>query len=105
VWDVYSANPLLKAVIDALIDGSFSENRDEFKMIYDELMFRNDEYLLLADFNAYVEAQKEVERRYADKTYWAKMCLVNIAQSGFFSSDRTIGQYADEIWHIKALND
>jgi starch phosphorylase len=105
VWDVYSANPQLKAVIDALIDGSFSENRDEFKMIYDELMFRNDEYFLLADFNAYVEAQKEVERRYADKTYWAKMCLVNIAQSGFFSSDRTIGQYAEEIWHIKALND
>lgn len=103
VWDIYNANPLLKAVIDALIDGSFSENRDEFKMIYDELMFRNDEYFLLADFNAYVEAQKEVEHRYADKTYWAKMCLVNIAQSGFFSSDRTIGQYANDIWHIEPL--
>jgi starch phosphorylase len=73
-------------------------------MIYDELMFRNDEYFLLADFQAYVKAQQEVERRYNDQNYWAKMCLVNIAQSGFFSSDRTIRQYADEIWHIKSLH-
>jgi len=103
VWDQYNKDPELKAVIDALIDGSFHENRDEFKMIYDELMFRNDEYFLLADFRAYVEAQEEVQRRYNDQTYWGKMCLVNIAQSGFFSTDRTIKQYADEIWHIKPL--
>jgi len=104
VWDEYNANPELKAVIDSLIDGSFHPDRDEFKMIYDELMFRNDEYFLLADFKAYVKAQLEVERRYNDQKYWAKMCLVNIAQSGFFSSDRTIRQYADEIWHIKPLH-
>ena len=103
VWDKYNADPLLKAVVDSLIDGSYSENRDEFKIIYDELMFRNDEYFLLADFRSYVDAQEEVQRRYNDQTYWAKMCLVNIAQSGFFSSDRTIRQYADEIWHIKPL--
>jgi starch phosphorylase len=103
VWDKYNADPELKAVVDSLIDGSFSESRDEFKIIYDELMFRNDEYFLLADFRSYVDAQEEVQRRYNDQTYWAKMCLVNIAQSGFFSSDRTIRQYADEIWHIKSL--
>lgn len=103
VWDQYNADPQLKAVIDSLIDGSFHPDHDEFKMIYDELMFRNDEYLLLADFRAYAQAQEEVERRYNDQKYWAKMCLVNIAQSGFFSSDRTIRQYADEIWHIKPL--
>jgi starch phosphorylase len=68
-------------------------------------MFRNDEYFLLADFRAYVEAQREVERRYADKEYWARMCLVNIAQSGFFSSDRTIQEYANDIWKIKPIND
>jgi glycogen phosphorylase len=104
VWDEYNADPELKAVIDSLIDGSFHPDRDEFKLIYDELMFRNDEYFLLADFKAYVKAQLEVERRYNDQKYWAKMCLVNIAQSGFFSSDRTIRQYADEIWHIKPLH-
>ncbi len=103
VWDQYNNDLELKAVIDALIDGSFHENREEFKMIYDELMFRNDEYFLLADFRAYVQAQEEVQRRYNDQTYWAKMCLVNIAQSGFFSTDRTIKQYADEIWHIEPL--
>jgi glycogen phosphorylase len=103
VWDKYNADPELKAVVDSLIDGSFSESRDEFKIIYDELMFRNDEYFLLADFRSYVDAQEEVQRRYNDQTYWAKMCLVNIAQSGFFSSDRTIKQYAEDIWHIKSL--
>lgn len=104
VWDQYNADPELKAVIDALIDGSFHQNRDEFKLIYDELMFRNDEYFLLADFRAYVLAQQEIERRYHDQSAWAKMCLVNIAQSGYFSSDRTIKQYAEEIWHIEPLD-
>lgn len=102
VWEYVNADPKLKAVVESLIDGSFGE-KDEFKLIYDELMFRNDEYFLIADFNAYAQAQKEVERRYLDKDYWAKMCLVNIAKSGFFSSDRTIQQYADEIWKIKPI--
>lgn len=102
-WKYYNSDPQLKAVIDSFIDGSFSVNREEFKPIFDELMYHNDEYLLLADFRAYVEAQEEVERRYNDSEYWARMCLVNIAKSGFFSSDRTIQQYADEIWHIKPL--
>lgn len=103
-WSYLAKDPELKAVLNSLVDGTFSVSQEEFKPIFDELMFRNDEYFLLADFRAYVEAQAEVERRYKDKDYWAKMCLVNIAQSGFFSSDRTIQQYADEIWHIKPIN-
>jgi len=103
-WKQYNANPKLKSAVDSLIDGTFEINHEEFKVIFDELMYRNDEYFLLADFDAYVQAQKEVERRYLDKDYWAKMCLVNIAKSGFFSSDRTIRQYADEIWHIRPLD-
>ncbi|HWP67861.1 MAG TPA: glycogen/starch/alpha-glucan phosphorylase, partial [Rectinemataceae bacterium] len=94
-WKQYNGNPKLKSAVDSLIDGTFEPNREEFKVIFDELMYRNDEYFLLADFDAYVQAQKEVERRYLNKDYWAKMCLVNIAKSGFFSSDRTIRQYAD----------
>ena len=70
-WKYYNSDPQLKAVIDSFIDGSYSVNREEFKPIFDELMYHNDEYLLLADFRAYVEAQAEVERRYNDKEYWA----------------------------------
>jgi starch phosphorylase len=103
-WKVINEDAELKAVVNSLIDGSYSESLDEFKVIYDELMFRNDEYFVLADFRAYVKAQQEVGKRYQDQTYWARMCLVNIAQSGFFSSDRTIQSYADEIWSIQALN-
>ncbi len=103
-WKYYNANPRLKSVVDSLIDGTFEPNREEFKAIFDELMYRNDEYYLLADFDAYAAAQLEVQRRYLDKDYWPKMCLVNIAKSGFFSSDRTIRQYADEIWHIRSLD-
>ena len=103
-WKYYNANPRLKSVVDSLIDGTFEPNREEFKAIFDELMYRNDEYYLLADFDAYAAAQLEVQRRYLDNDYWPKMCLVNIAKSGFFSSDRTIRQYADEIWHIRSLD-
>jgi starch phosphorylase len=104
-WEYVNKDPELKAVVNSFTDGTFSTSIEEFKSIYDELMFRNDEYFLLADFRAYVEAQREVERRYADKEYWARMCLVNIAQSGFFSSDRTIQEYANDIWKIKPIND
>ncbi len=104
-WAYVNADPELKAVVNSFMDGTFSLSIDEFKTIHDELMFRNDEYFLLADFREYVAAQEEVARRYMDKEYWARMCLVNIAQSGFFSSDRTIQEYADEIWKIKPIND
>ena len=102
-WDKYNQNPVLQKVITSFTDGTFSSNGNDFKTIYNELMFKNDEYLLLADFDAYVHAQNNVQNRYADKKSWARMCLVNIAQSGFFSSDRTIQQYADEIWNIKPV--
>lgn len=97
-------NPSLARVVNALIDGSLSTNRDEFKLIYDELIYKNDEYYVLSDFTAYVEAQKEVQKRYEDRRGWAKSCLINIAKSGYFSSDRTIRDYAEDIWQIKRLD-
>lgn len=103
VFEVVSAQPKLKKVIDSLLTPLYGAKPNEFKVIYDELMYRNDEYLLAADFEAFVEAHQEVQRRYQDKTYWAKMCLSNIAKSGYFSSDRTIMQYADDIWKILPL--
>lgn len=104
VWDKYNQNPTVQKVIASFTDGTFSNDPNAFKTIYNELMFKNDEYLLLADFDAYVHAQKGIELRYEHTRDWARMCLVNIAQSGFFSSDRTIQQYADEIWNIKPVH-
>lgn len=103
VWDKYNQNPDLQKVISSFTDGTFSNDTNAFKTIYNELMFKNDEYLLLADFEAYVHAQKGIELRYSHSLDWARTCLVNVAQSGFFSSDRTIAQYAREIWDIKPV--
>ncbi|NLA78960.1 MAG: glycogen/starch/alpha-glucan phosphorylase [Erysipelothrix sp.] len=103
VFEVVNAQPKLKKVIESLLTPLYGAKQNEFKVIYDELMYRNDEYLLAADFEAFVEAHQEVQRRYQDKAYWAKMCLSNIAKSGYFSSDRTIMQYADDIWKILPL--
>ena len=99
-WDYYNNNLKIRNVVDALVDGTFSSNKEEFKMIYDELMNKNDEYFLFADFESYVEAQAKINDMYQDKKLWAHMCLVNIAQSGFFSSDRTIEEYVRDIWHL-----
>lgn len=102
-WDYYNNDERIKKAVNSLINGSWSQNPDEFKIIYDELMYRNDEYLVLADFNSYIHAQEEVERRYLDRSAWAKTMLMNIAKSGYFTSDRTIQQYANEIWQIKPV--
>lgn len=104
VWDYYHHDEKLRNVIDALTDGTFSEEKEDFRLVYNELMFKNDEYLLLPDFEAYAAAQKNIEKRYQDRSSWAKMCLINVAQSGYFSSDRTIQQYADDIWHIQPVD-
>lgn len=102
-WYYYNNNLQLKYVVDSLVDGSWSESREEFRIIFEELMNYNDQYFLLADFDSYIKAHQRIETLYQDKSVWAKMCLVNIAKSGFFSSDRTIKQYADEIWHIEPV--
>lgn len=100
---IYNNDPVIAKVIDALIDGTFSPNRDDFKTVYDDLMYKNDEYLLLADFWSYVKAQEHIEARYNDRDAWAKMCLKNIAESGYFSSDRTIEEYVRDVWHLNKI--
>jgi glycogen/starch/alpha-glucan phosphorylases len=99
-WDYYNNNPKIKHVVDSLVDGTFHESREEFRMIFDELMNRNDEYFLFADFEAYVQAQEKIEQLYRDRSLWSKICLVNIAKSGYFSSDRTIEEYVRDIWKL-----
>lgn len=97
-------DPVLEKVVNALIDGSLPAKKDEFSLIYEELIYKNDEYFVLKDFQAYVKAMEEVQERYKDKAGWARTCLVNIAKSGYFSSDRTIDQYAKEIWEIRPIS-
>ena len=100
-WDYYMNDERINRAMNSLIDGTWG---DDFRTIYDEILTKNDEFFVLADFNSYVQAQEEIERRYSDRNAWAKTCLINIAKSWYFSSDRTIRQYAEDIWHIQPID-
>ena len=102
-WNEYNNNPNIKKVIDSLVDGTWNTSREEFKIIFDELMARNDEYFLLKDFESYRLAQEKINNLYQDRANWSKICLANIAKSGHFSSDRTIEDYVKDIWHLNRV--
>ena len=102
-YDIYQNNPTLHKVIDSLTDGTWSQDLNDFKVISDEFLLNNDEYMVLADFDAYVEAHNKVFAIYENKNEWAKKCLIGIANSSFFSSDRAIKEYATDIWNINQL--
>ncbi len=100
-WDVYNNDYRVKNVMDSLFTGEWAGyKRDRFNMIFDEIMNKRDEYFILADFDAYVKAQEKIQELYQNRKQWNKMCLINIANSSFFTSDRTIKSYAEEIWHL-----
>lgn len=103
-WNLYNSSYNIRMVIDSLKNCTWSNDPNEFKLINNDLMMRNDEFFVLADFDAYVYAQERVQARYMDKSRWAKTMLINIAKSGYFSSDRTISEYAKEIWDLKPLS-
>ncbi len=87
-----------------MINGTFDPDTELFRPIYDSLLTNKygpaDKYFILADFRSYAEAQKRVEKAYLDRAGWARMAMMNTACSGKFSSDRTIKEYADDIWHL-----
>ena len=95
-WNEYTGNPNVQLVINKLTDGSYGN----FHSIRDYLIQGNDEFFILKDFNAYIDAHNEIYARYADRTGWLRSVAMNIANSGRFSSDRTIDEYAAEIWNI-----
>jgi len=100
-YDYYNECPELKQVIDMLRDGYFTPgNENEFKDVVD-LLLHNDRFLTLADYKSYIAAQDEVSATYNDTSKWAEMAINNIASSGKFSSDRTIAEYAREIWGME----
>jgi starch phosphorylase len=92
-------------VTDALIDGTLKDaQQNEFMPIFSSLIDNNDEYFVLKDFEAYLNANKRANELYKnDKTKWLTMSAINIANSGRFSSDETIKQYASDIWDIKEM--
>ncbi|EDW44535.1 GM23707, partial [Drosophila sechellia] len=100
-YDYYNANPEVKQVIDQIQGGFFSPgNPNEFKNIAD-ILLKYDHYYLLADYDAYIKAQDLVSKTYQNQAKWLEMSINNIASSGKFSSDRTIAEYAREIWGVE----
>lgn len=99
----YEHDGELKAVLDAIAIGQFSGgDRDLFRGLVDSLR-HHDEYMLLADFRAYVAASEQAAQTFQDTARWTRMSILNTARSGYFSSDRAIRQYCDEIWHVRPV--
>ena len=97
----YNENADLRRAINTLVDGTVKTD-DGMRNVFDQLL-SNDQYYLLLDYASYVEAKLQANREYADRKEFGRKCLMNIASAAKFSSDRTIRQYAEEIWHIKPL--
>lgn len=100
-WDEYHASPDIRRCVDQLNSGFFGKIGEEFKAIYDSLLLYNDEFFVLKDFRPYIEMYDKLQTLYLNPRDWNRISLVNIAQSGVFSSDRTIREYAARIWKIK----
>jgi starch phosphorylase len=100
----YDANPVLKDVIDQITAGAFSAGDQQlFRPIVDSLL-NQDQYFLLADYQSYIDCQDAVSHAYLDQEHWTRMSILNTARMGFFSSDRSILDYARDIWHVKSLS-
>ena len=102
---IYNTDEEIRQVLMQLINGTFSNDTELFRDLYDSLLNtkntdRADRYFILADFRSYADAQKRVEVAYKDEKGWAKKALLNTACSGKFTSDRTIQEYVDDIWHL-----
>ena len=97
--DYYESNPRIKAVIDGLRGGIAGVNYGEIA----DALISSDTYKVLADFQSYCDAQDRLDKAYSDKKGWAKMSLLNTANAGFFSSDRSVKEYADRIWKMKPV--
>lgn len=101
--DYYERDEELRAAIDAIAAGAFSNgDRETFAPIVDSIMGR-DEYLTLADYRAYVDCQEQVEHTWGDADAWSRMSVLNTARSGFFSSDRTVADYCSSIWRAQPV--
>ena len=106
--DVYEQSPVIRRIMDEMVDGTLGPNRI-FSELYHALLFGDnggmaDPYLVLRDFADYARKQEMVNRLYDTRAWW-RSAVINVAQSGYFSSDRTIQEYVDKIWHLKPLHE
>lgn len=100
--EYYKNDASLRRVLDTLVDGTFDDGgTGDFEDLFASLLDEGDRYYLLADFQSFKETEDKVFEAYKDKDRWARMCFLNTCNAGIFSSDRTILQYAEEIWHVK----
>lgn len=103
-WKYYNENPELRQIIDMIKNGYFSsENPELFHSIVDSLLNRGDYYMVLADYQEYIKCHEKVTSTYKDRSRWIKMSILNVANMGKFSSDRTIKEYAADIWDVKPV--
>jgi starch phosphorylase len=103
-WEWYRSDRRLKGVLDAISAGTFSpEEPGLFRPVVDSLLNGGDPYLVLADFASYLACQEEVDKAYLDRERWVRMAIVNVARTGKFSSDRTIREYAAQIWGVEPV--
>ncbi|PAV30791.1 glycogen phosphorylase [Virgibacillus profundi] len=100
---IYNTDDRVKRILDQLNQGEFGSHDIEFKDIYYNILYHNDPYFVLKDFEPYIETHEIVERTYRDRLTWLNMSVTNIAHSGKFSSDRTIREYATDIWKVKQV--
>ena len=104
--DIYNSDADIRRVVNQLVDGTYSQgDKEMYRDLYNSLLTaqggsKADTYFILMDFRSYADTQKKVEEAYRDKDRWAKMALLNTASCGKFSSDRTIQEYVDDIWHL-----
>ena len=95
---VYESNPMLREVLDALVSGEFSHgDKGLFEPLYNSLL-SVDEYMLLADYQFYIDCQDRVSAAYKDQEAWTRMSILNVTRIGKFSSDRSIRDYCADIW-------
>lgn len=100
-WDEYHTNPRIKQILEQLNSNYFLGNTQEFRVIYDSLLLYNDEFYVLKDFESYIKTYGEVAKRYREQGKWLQSSLHNIAESGIFSTDRTIRDYAHQVWRVR----
>ena len=101
-WNEYNNSQIIQNIIQSLFNGPWADS-NRFQLIFDEIMNNNDCFFILKDLPEYIKAQERIEKLYQDKQRWAQMCIANIGSSGYFTSDRTIEQYVDDIWHLSKV--
>ncbi len=103
-YDLYASNPVIKRALDSLGNGEFTRSEPNALNPLVNNLLQSDPFLVLADFDSYAKAQARVDEVYRDVPQWRRKAILNVARMSYFSSDRTIREYAEDIWHIKPVD-